>query len=72
MNYKVLAVSLILLPLPPGPSDTDFLDWLRGALTDALKASTQHESLKKVVRGLRAFVEVSLLGGSCVSNSRPA
>ena len=40
-----------------GPSNTDFLDWLRSTLADALKASLQHESLKKVVRELRASIE---------------
>lgn len=45
------------LSLLAGPSDTDFMDWLRSTLTDALRASSQHESLKKVVRGLRASIE---------------
>ena len=40
-----------------GPSDTDFMDWLRSTLTDALRAASQHESLKKVIRGLRASIE---------------
>lgn len=43
--------------LHAGPSDTDFLVWLRATLADALRASLQHDSLKKVVRELRASIE---------------
>lgn len=57
------ACSPCIADLADGPfpvaesSNTDFLDWLRSTLAEALKASAQHESLKKVVRELRASIE---------------
>ena len=35
----------------------DFLAWLSATVRDALRASEQHETLKRVVRELRASVE---------------
>ncbi len=46
-----------IISLHADQSDTDFMEWLRSTLTDALRAASQHESLKKVIRGLRASIE---------------
>ena len=50
-------MQLTVCDLHAGSSNTDFLDWLRSTLAEALKASAQHESLRKVVRELRASIE---------------
>lgn len=38
-------------------SDTNFLDWLRQTVNEAVKMAEQHESLKQRIRELRANIE---------------
>jgi hypothetical protein len=38
-------------------ADTNFLDWLRQTVNEAVKMAEQHESLKQRIRELRANIE---------------
>lgn len=40
-----------------GQDSTDFLEWLSFTVREALRASEQHESMKRVIRELRASLE---------------
>lgn len=43
--------------LTAGQDSTDFLEWLSYTVKEALRATEQHESMKKVIRELRASLE---------------
>lgn len=40
-----------------GQDSTDFLEWLSFTVNEALRAAEQHESLKRVIREMRASLE---------------
>ena len=42
---------------PCAASDTNFLEWLSSTVAEAARAAEQHESLKRVIRELRAALE---------------
>ena len=46
-----------VLVLPAGQDATDFLQWLSSLVAEALRASQQHDSLKRAVRELRTSLE---------------
>lgn len=43
--------------LTAGQDSTDFLEWLSYTVKEALRATEQHESMKRVIRELRASLE---------------
>ena len=50
--------SSLVLPMRAGSQDaTNLLEWLSALVQDALRASQQHDTLKRVVRELRASLE---------------
>ncbi len=44
-------------PCAGGADDRDFLQWLNETVAEAVLAAEQHESMKKVLREVRASVE---------------
>jgi hypothetical protein len=54
-----------------GQDATDFLQWLSSLVAEALRASQQHDSLKRAVRELRASLEDKFALAAIQARRRP-